>query len=99
MGRFRLYEEFLNEGDKYDDFITKIEKLPEEEKQYLSDEWMGPESEPSPHPMISTIGSAVWTTLSIGKGKGFKDRALKFLKTAGSRNPQAELDDFIETYS
>jgi hypothetical protein len=98
MKHVKLFESFIAEGDKYDEFISRIDKLPETEKEKLSDHWMGPEGEPSPHPIISALGSAVWTTLSIGKGKGFKDRALKFLRTAGSANPQKDLDDFIESY-
>ena len=91
MKHVKLFENFINQN-KYDAFIARIAELPEEEKEQLSDHWMDADE------ITSSLGSAVWTTLRIGNGRGFEERALRFLKTAGSEDPHGDLEEFIERY-
>lgn len=97
MKHISVYESFKEE-DRYDTFIKYIDALPDSAKHELSDLWAGPSGEPSPDPITATLGSAVWATLSIGGGRGFKERAVKYLMRAGSSNPQRDLDDFVASY-
>ena len=97
MKHISVYESF-GEEDRYEAFIKYIDSLPDSAKHELSDLWTGPSGEPSPDPILATLGSAVWATLSIGKGRGFKERAMKYLMRAGSSNPQRDLDDFVASY-
>ena len=94
MAHVKSFENFINENrhDKYDDFISKIDSLPEEEKIRLSDHWMDSGK------ITSTLGSAVWTTIRVGNGKGFEERAIRFLTNAGRKNPHRDLEEFIERY-
>ena len=81
--------------NKYDEFIARIAKLPEGEKQRISDIWCPDEGGDE---ATATLGSAVWTTIGISDGKGFQERATRFLMTAGVEDPQGELDEFIRVF-
>jgi hypothetical protein len=84
--------------NNFDTFILYISQLAENEKNILSDEWVGPEGQPSPDPVLAALGSAVWSTLGVHKGKGFEARALKMAKQAGSADPAKSLAEFIKIY-
>jgi len=90
MKNIKIFEEFINEGDKYDDFVDYISKLSEREKEFISNLWMDSDE------IESTLGSALWTTLRLGGS--FKDRSLRFLASRSS-NPEKDLEDFVEKYS
>ena len=81
--------------NKYDEFIASIAKLPDAEKQRLSDTWCPDEGGDE---ATATLGSAVWTTIRISDGKGFQERAIRFLTSAGVDDPQGELDEFIRSF-
>ena len=81
--------------NKYDEFIARIAKLPEGEKQRISDTWCPDEGGDE---TTATLGSAVWTTIRISDGKGFQERATRFLVSAGVEDPQGELDGFIRIF-
>ena len=90
MNNIKIFEEFINEGDKYDNFVDYINNLTEREKEFISNLWMDSDD------ITSSLGSALWSTLRLGGS--FKDRALKFLSSKSS-NPEKDLEDFIEQYS
>jgi hypothetical protein len=92
MKNIKIFEEFINEGDRYDNFLSYVDGLPEKHKEELSNMWMGSGQ------IVSTIASALWT--SMRTGNSFKTNALNFLEKKGltAEKAQKALDDFIEKY-
>ena len=88
MKNLKIFEDFLNESDKYESFLERIKKMPEEEKEFLSNVWMDSDD------ITSTIASALWT--SARTGNSFKENALRFLAKKGlTVGAEKALDDFI----
>jgi hypothetical protein len=80
------------ENQKYDAFIAKVDGFTDREKGLISDAWSNGGE------VSSTLGSAVWTTIRVSGGMGFKERAIRFLNQLGVDDPQSELDDFVEQF-
>lgn len=92
MKNLKIFEEFLNEKDKYEAFVDRIKKMPEEEKEFVSNVWMDSDE------ITSTIASSLWS--SYRTGSSFKENALKFLAKKGlTVGAEKALDDFIEKNS